>query len=184
MDKKIEFIDDRPAPITSKKGTSMEHIVKDWQKNAKRKDKQNFNFLTSLKMKTVERVDRVAKGKHQEAFEKIDCLACGNCCKKLQPKVTTDDIDRISKHLSLSKEAFIEKYLEKEEDGDLLMNQAPCSFLGADNKCSIYEVRPATCRSYPHTQKDNFASRRYFHSSNLLVCPTAYYVVEQMKKHF
>lgn len=184
IDRKIEYIDDRPTPKRSKKSTSMEQIVKDWQKNAKKKDKQNFNFLTSLKMKTQERVDSVAKEKHEEAFEKIDCLACGNCCKKLQPELNEEDIDRVAPHLNLSKKAFIEKYLEKDEDGDLLMNHAPCSFLGADNKCSIYEIRPATCRSYPHTQKDNFASRRYFHSSNLLVCPAAYYVVEQMKKHF
>lgn len=162
----------------------MENIMQDWQKNAKRKDRQNFNFLTSLKMKTRKQVDRIAQEKHKEAFEKIDCLSCGNCCKKLQPTVDSEDIARISTHLNLSKEAFIEKYLVTDPFGDPEMKQVPCSFLGADNKCSIYEIRPTTCRSYPHTQKEHFASRRYFHSSNLLVCPAAYYVVEQMKKHF
>ena len=183
-DNDIPYIDDRPKKKSNNRFNSMEKIIKDWQQNAERKQDRNFKFLTSLKMKSANRVDAVAQELHQEAFEKIDCLECGNCCKNLQPEVTKEDIDRISNFLELSKEAFIDKYLNKDEDGELQISQAPCHFLGSDNKCSIYEVRPETCQTYPHTQKDNFSSRRYFHSGNLTVCPAAYYIVERMKANF
>lgn len=52
---------------------------------------------------------------------------------------------------------------------------------GDDNLCSIYEVRPAECREYPHTNKPGFTTRTVRHASNALACPAVFWIVEQMR---
>ena len=44
---------------------------------------------------------------------------------------------------------FEETYLRVDEDGDKVFNCMPCPFLGADNLCSIYALRPKACREFP-----------------------------------
>src|SRR3982750_192241 len=82
---------------------------------------------------------------HKEAFDKIDCLDCAACCKNYSPRFKTPDIKRISKHLKLRESEFINEYLRIDEDGDYVVKQTPCPFLGTDNFCSIYSVRPSDC---------------------------------------
>ena len=79
---------------------------------------------------------------HEEAFQRIDCLQCANCCKNYSPRFKTPDIKRISRHLGLRESELIEQYLRLDEDGDYVVKTTPCPFLGADNYCSIYDVRP------------------------------------------
>jgi Fe-S-cluster containining protein len=62
-------------------------------------------------------------------------------------------------------------------------NALPCPFLGEENKCKIYNARPKDCREFPHTNKPYFASRSFMHSSNTVVCPAVYYIIEKMKSH-
>ena len=61
------------------------------------------------------------------------------------------------------------------------MKALPCPFFGADNRCTIYEVRPADCVEYPHTDKEGFTFRTHGHANNALVCPAVFYIVEQMR---
>ncbi len=160
----------------------MKEIIKDWKRNAKRRSDQNFRYIRRLKNRNRKRVDAVANQLHEEAFDKIDCLKCGNCCRVSTPLVEKGDIKRISKFLELSESEFKEKYVEKGEFGDLLIAGLPCSFFNEeDNKCGIYEVRPSVCQSFPHTHKEGFASRTYVHIRNTEVCPATYYIVERMK---
>jgi len=160
----------------------MEEIIKSWQANAEKDDEKNFYFIRSLKMKDPDKVDRIAKELHEEAFKKIDCLKCGNCCKISTPLVLEEDIIRIADFLKISEAEVKEKYLKKNEWGELTMNALPCPFLETDNSCKIYAARPKDCQEFPHTHKDRFASRSYGHSSNTVVCPAVYYIVENMKK--
>jgi Fe-S-cluster containining protein len=51
---------------------------------------------------------------------------------------------------------LVETYLLLDEEHDYVFRQQPCPFLGVDNYCSIYEVRPKACREYPHTDRDKF----------------------------
>lgn len=158
-------------------------IVADWQQKAQKHDDQNYRFLRSLKNRTTKEVDRIALQLHQEAFEIVDCTRCANCCCQLQVVFTDEDIDRIANHRGMTREAFIAAYLEwDQEKHRFRARMTPCPFLGEDNKCSIYDVRPDTCRRYPYTDQDDFAFRSITHSRNALVCPAAFYVVEQMKK--
>ncbi len=49
--------------------------------------------------------------------------------------------------------AFEDLFLEVDEDGDKVFKAMPCPFLGDDNLCSIYDVRPKACREFPHTDR-------------------------------
>jgi len=77
---------------------------------------------------------------------------------------------------------FEQEYLKRDEDGDLVLNQVPCTFLGADNYCSIYEVRPKACREYPHTDRKKFQQISNLTLKNVAICPAAYNIVEKLKQ--
>ena len=117
---------------------------------------------------------------HEEAFSKVNCLECANCCKNYSPRFKTPDIKRISKHLGMKEGVFIETYLRLDEDGDYVVKSSPCSFLGSDNYCSIYEVRPSDCARYPYTNEDVLIKRQQLTLKNSTVCPAVYYVLERL----
>jgi len=58
----------------------------------------------------------------------------------------------------------------------------PRPFLGDDNKCNIYDVRPEKCRVYPFTDKPDFGFSTSNHTITAVVCPAVFYLVEQMKR--
>lgn len=158
-------------------------LVAAWQENAKDHDDQNYEFLRSLKMRPPKKVDRIALEVHQEAFSIVDCTKCANCCKTLHPIVSDEDIARIAKHLGMAENDFIASYLERdEEEGGYRIKRSPCPFLGDDNLCRIYDVRPEKCRGYPFTDKGDFVFRTITHANNALVCPAVFYLVEQMQR--
>ncbi len=161
----------------------MEEILKDWRANAERKRDANFQYIRSLKMKSEKKVDRIAKELHKEAFEKINCLKCGNCCKVSKPVLKDSDIANIAEFLGMTIDQIEDKYLELDEEKDWTFNKLPCPFLNqTDNSCQIYSARPKDCRKFPHTHKSGFSSRSHLHSWNTQICPATYYVVEQIKK--
>jgi Fe-S-cluster containining protein len=117
---------------------------------------------------------------HDEAFARIDCLQCANCCKNYSPRFKTPDIKRISRHLKLKESEFIERYLRLDADGDYVVKSTPCPFLGADNYCGIYEVRPSDCERFPYTDEDVLVRRPALTQKNSTFCPIVYYVLEKL----
>jgi len=77
--------------------------------------------------------------------------------------------------------AFTEKYLRTDEDGDQVLQLLPCPFLGTDNYCGIYEVRPKACREYPHTDRRNMHEILDLTLKNTAVCPAVFEILERMK---
>ncbi len=75
---------------------------------------------------------------------------------------------------------FIETYLRLDEDGDYVVKKTPCPFLGADNLCGIYEVRPSDCERFPYTNEDVFLKRPQLTLKNAGFCPAVYYVLEKL----
>jgi len=150
--------------------------------NATKNEDRNFLYLRSLKLKNPSKVDKIAKKLHEEAFNKIDCLKCGNCCKTSKPVLLDEDISRIAEFLKLPIEEIENKYLELDDDKDWTFNSLPCPFLANDNSCKIYTVRPKDCQEFPHTNKKGFSHRSYQHSWNTVVCPATYYIVTEMEK--
>lgn len=151
------------------------------QAAGKRKLKENKKFFNKLKQRTPKDLDDTVAALHEEVFEEIDCLKCANCCKTTGPLFAQRDIERIAAHLRLKPGTMVEQYLRIDEDNDYVLQQVPCPFLGADNYCSIYEVRPQACREYPHTDRKKFHQILGLTLKNTLICPAAQQVVERMK---
>lgn len=160
----------------------MEEILKDLSQRAKDKENENKKFFAKLRKKTPKNLDYLMQELHENEFEQTDCLTCANCCKTTGPLFTDKDITRISKHFRMKEVAFIEQFLRVDEDNDYVLQQTPCHFLGADNYCSIYEVRPKACREFPHTDRKKFQQISRLTLENVKMCPVAYNIVEEMKK--
>jgi Fe-S-cluster containining protein len=94
------------------------------------------------------------------------CALCdARCCKTYIITVTAMDVVRIADYTSLEPESFAEFYEGEIENQDpatvvryrggkgrgvLALRSQPCIFL-KNNRCSIYEVAPLTCKLYPKT---------------------------------
>jgi Fe-S-cluster containining protein len=118
---------------------------------------------------------------HEEVFACTDCLECANCCSTTGPLFTDKDIGRIAKHLRIKPSEFTERYLRIDEDKDYVLQQVPCAFLGEDNRCSIYDVRPKACREFPHTDRIKQHQILNLTQKNVAVCPAVYEIVEKLK---
>ncbi|MEW7280445.1 YkgJ family cysteine cluster protein [Aquimarina sp. 2201CG1-2-11] len=160
----------------------MQEFINQLPKLAKDKHNENKKFFAKLKKKTPKKLDHMMQELHDDEFERTDCLECANCCKTTGPLFTVKDVERIAKFFRLKPWQFEEKYLRTDEDGDLVLQQTPCTFLGVDNYCSIYEVRPKACREYPHTDRKKFQQISNLTMKNIEICPAAYRIVEKMKE--
>jgi len=148
-----------------------------WKKKSGENQKKYKQFLQRAdKNKVLKQLPQL----HEEAFSKIDCLSCAACCKNYSPRFKTPDIKRISRHLKMRESELINTYLKLDEDGDYVVKQTPCPFLGADNFCSIYEVRPSDCERFPYTNEDVLIKRQQITLKNSSFCPIVYYVLEKL----
>ena len=159
----------------------MTDLLNHWQKKSADRQKSYRRWL--------EKADRAPKRNrvldelpavHEEAFRRIDCLQCANCCKSYSPRFKTPDIKRIARHLQLKESEFIERYLKLDEEGDYVVRSTPCPFLGTDNYCSIYEVRPSDCERFPYTDEDVLVKRPALTQKNSTFCPIVYFVLEKL----
>lgn len=154
-----------------------QNVLHNWAKKSKEKQKQYKQFLQRAdKNKVLKQLPVL----HEEAFEKVDCLQCSNCCKNYSPRFKPPDVKRISKHLKMCESDFIEKYLTVDEEGDFVVKSVPCPFLGPDNYCGIYEVRPSDCARFPYTNEDVIIKRQSLTLKNSTFCPIVYYVLEKL----
>jgi Fe-S-cluster containining protein len=160
----------------------MDEVLKQLPLKAKEKQTENRRFLAKLKKKLPKNLDYVMQELHEEEFQRTDCLKCANCCKTTGPLFTNNDVTSISKHFRMKPQRFIEQYLRLDEDNDYVLQQVPCTFLGSDNYCSIYDVRPKACREFPHTDRKKFHQINHLTLKNVAICPAAFNIVEAMKK--
>lgn len=80
----------------------------------------------------------------------------------------------------MKESVFIEIYLRVDEDGDFVVKSLPCPFLGTDNFCSIYEVRPSDCHRFPYTDEDIIIKRQQLTLKNSSFCPITYFVLDRL----
>ncbi len=152
-------------------------ILHNWQKKSTERQKLYKNYLLKAdKNKVLKQLPDL----NEAAYENINCLNCAACCKNYSPRFKTPDIKRISKHLDLKEGVFIEKYLNLDEEGDYVVNTKPCPFLGDDNYCSIYDVRPSDCARFPYTDEDVILKRVPLTLKNSSFCPIVYFVLEEL----
>lgn len=157
-----------------------EKILENWQKKSGERAKIYRNFLQRPdKNKVLKQLPAL----HEEAFSKIDCLQCANCCKNYSPRFKTPDVKRISRYLKMRESEFIDRYLKVDDDGDFVAKSLPCPFLSDDNRCSIYDQRPSDCRRFPYTDEDVLIKRKDLTLKNASFCPITYFVLEKLIQH-
>lgn len=148
---------------------------------ADKNKKENKEVVKKLKKSKPKNLDATVLQLHDEVFDKIDCLACANCCKTTSPTFYERDIDRLSKHLKIKPSDFIQQYLNIDEDGDYVLTTAPCPFLDYENYCTVYESRPTACREYPHTNRKRFYQILDLSLKNTEICPAVADVFEKLR---
>jgi len=146
------------------------------------KRKENKQFFSRLKKVKSKVLDKLIHSLHDEVFSCTDCLKCANCCTTTGPLFTDKDISRIANHLRIRPSVFVGKYLRIDEDMDYILKSVPCTFLGSDNHCSIYSVRPKACREFPHTDRIRQSQLLKLTAKNVEVCPAVSEIIDKMKK--
>lgn len=149
---------------------------------AKDKRKSNKKLLVRLKKIKPRELDDLVHELHEEVFDYIDCLKCGNCCSTISPIIINKDIERVSRKLKIKPAAFVDAYLEVDEDDDYVFRQAPCPFLGEDLYCVVYSDRPKACAEYPHTDRVKFYQALDLSLKNTETCPAVFEIFEKLKE--
>jgi hypothetical protein len=156
--------------------------LEQFSRQALKTAKANKKFYDRLKHKKPADLDAVVHRLDEEAFEHIDCLKCGNCCKTTSPIFYEKDIERAARALRMKPGDFCAKYLHIDEEKDYVLNAAPCPFLDAENYCGIYDDRPTACREYPHTNRKKMIQVLDLAYQNTIVCPAVFEITEKLKK--
>tara|TARA_B110000116_G_C16682294_1_gene511272 strand:- start:521 stop:1021 length:501 start_codon:yes stop_codon:yes gene_type:complete len=159
------------------------HFLVQHKEQTKLKSKENQQFFKHLKKIKPKVLDKLIHPLHEEVFACTDCLECANCCTTTGPLFTDKDISRIAKYLKIKPSKFTEKYLRIDEDRDYVLQTLPCVFLGEDNYCSIYDVRPKACREFPHTDRIKQHQLLELTQKNIEVCPAVFSIIEKLKKY-
>jgi len=154
---------------------------------AEKKEDENWRFRQFLKTRCKlgpDEIDRRVFEATQRVWDGIDCTTCANCCRELEPTFSEEEVDRVARRLGIERRQFIETYLKRAEPGSenpWQIRTSPCPFL-RDNRCSVYEDRPADCSGYPYLYQSDFVSRTMGMIGRTFTCPIVYEVMEELKK--
>lgn len=87
-----------------------------------------------------------------------DCTKCpGYCCSYPVIELTAKDVERLARHHGISFEAADAKFTRSGHGFERIMRRKKddvfgriCRFFDTrQRRCSIYEARPGTCRTFP-----------------------------------
>ncbi len=145
------------------------------------KNKKAFKkYLGKVEKNIPKGINKIVDEVNAEVWKEIDCLSCANCCTKMSPTFTAEDVKRIAAHFKVTPKQFREKWLYKDDVGDWNNVNQPCQFLNLkDNKCSIYEIRPVDCAGFPHLNKKKVVNYIHIHQQNIEYCPATYRMTEK-----
>ena len=138
--------------------------------------------LRTLRKERKKELDVLYGEAHDHAFSQIDCTKCGNCCACLGPRIRQSDIKPLAAFERLKPQAFIDRKLKEDEDGDLVFPQMPCPYFGADGLCIVYDKRPRACREYPHLDQKRQKGLLGQHLADLSICPAVALAAEYIEK--
>lgn len=152
---------------------------------AKKKEKENIKFRNYLKNHAEEEeLDRQFLKLHNDLFKDYDCSKCRNCCKMYKGSIPSEDIEQDAEYLNISREQFIEFFLEKSEFGEYQTKHQPCDFLQEDGSCKLGECRPENCKNYPYTNQSERLWSLYSVLNAVEVCPVAFEIWERLKEEY
>lgn len=135
-----------------------------------------------LKKKRSGDIEKIMAELHEQAFDEIDCLECGNCCRSLGPKIIERDLVRLGKAQKMSMADLCESYFKRDEDNDWVFKEIPCPFLGDDNYCFVYDDRPKACSDYPHTEGRQVRSQIGQLVTNASTCPAVFSILDELTR--
>ncbi|HEX5323418.1 MAG TPA: YkgJ family cysteine cluster protein [Capsulimonadaceae bacterium] len=147
-------------------------------------ENNDYRFRTFLKAEldlSNRDLDAVVQEITDEVWKQIDCTTCANCCKTLQIVVDDADIRRLAAKLGMSFAAFSKKYVCVDPDKTKYFASTPCAFLGADNRCTVYEDRPQACRDFPYLHTTGFRQRTFMMIDNRATCLIVFNVWQRLK---
>lgn len=154
---------------------------------AEKKSDENYRFRQFLKTKchlNPDEIDQRVFATTRRVWAGIDCTKCANCCREVKPTFSEEEIERLRRRLDITRQQFIESYLERSEEGGenpWTTRATPCPFL-KDNLCSVYADRPADCSGYPYLNESGFVFRMLAMIGRTSTCPIVYEVMEELKK--
>jgi uncharacterized protein len=153
---------------------------------AQQKGDENWRFRRFVKFECEldeEEMDRQVWETTKRVWAGIDCTACANCCREVKPSFSEQEVNRLAARLGMTPPQFIDTYLEPNGDDDnpWQTRTTPCPFL-KDNRCSVYEDRPADCKGYPYLYEPEFSTRTMAMISRTFTCPIVFEVVETLKQ--
>lgn len=154
------------------------------KRNSEIKEEENFEFRSFLKGFDSVKIDKIVHRLYEDVLNHIDCTQCANCCIELETCFQKKEIDQLTQRLNIDSKEFIKQSTKPYQFGDpnkFFLNSKPCQFL-KDKKCTIYELRPEECSSYPYLHKKYFNSRLMGVIENCEICPIVYNVYELLKK--
>jgi Fe-S-cluster containining protein len=155
--------------------------LRSFRQQVLRSKKKMRAFLTRLEKNPPRGLDTMTVEIDREVWQETDCLTCSNCCRKMTPTFTSQDIKRISAHLGMTGDAFKEKWLYHDKGGDWMNRKQPCQFLDLKtNMCGIYEVRPRDCAGFPHLTRKKMTDYMQWHKQNVAYCPATFSMVEKL----
>jgi Fe-S-cluster containining protein len=153
------------------------------KQTSKANEQENLDFRTYVRADldlSDYRLNGIVQQATQEVWAHIDCRTCANCCKTRHPLFSRAEVHRIADYLGMTAEELRARYLETDREAAKYTTRTlPCPFL-QDNLCSIYDVRPSVCASYPHLHR-NFRNRLWQTIDNAETCPIVFNVLERLK---
>jgi uncharacterized protein len=154
--------------------------------HGRKNEKGNVVFRTHPKCldNNESEIDAIVYRMNAWVTKQIYCTKCAHCCKEMGPRIMQHDIRAISKYMDITPETVISQYLKerKNKAGEYLVARIPCPFL-KENRCSIYEVRPEGCKSYPRIRKTVFISRLVGIVGSYPMCPLVVNVCENLSQN-
>lgn len=87
----------------------------------------------------------------------FECTRCGRCCKRPGfVLVTNDEAERIAERIfgtdaaTVAAQQGLWRRLISEEGWTVdVAPGTPCPLLGADDRCSVHDIKPSQCAQYP-----------------------------------
>jgi len=84
------------------------------------------------------------------------CRRCGECCRVSKEVILEPhEVVELATSLNISISNFLLRYVKFRKGETYLKREGgACCFLRKDNLCSVYEARPAVCRTFPFGRMD------------------------------
>ena len=81
---------------------------------------------------------------------KLCAVECGaKCCKDKQVSLIDDEVKMLG-----AMNSKVDLRMNAETGKYFMLTGSRCTFLGDQNECSIYDVRPKACRTFPYKPFD------------------------------